>query len=188
MTLPRKIVLAGAAILMLALCVSASADIVVATSTDHMTGTGTIRDITCDSVVTRALNNVYTYTYSLSYTNGTSAVHTYRIQNPNGVAFHGAYNLPVGTGSVAFTNPPDATGWINWTLGTMVVGGTATFSYQSMYAPMLDIKGWEIAIDGGGSATGKTLVMGDTLPEPSSLAAFLFGAAGLVPMVIRRRK
>ena len=53
---------------------------------------------------------------------------------------------------------------------------------------MLDVKGFAIVIDGGSYAEGLTLVMGDVVPEPASLLVVLFGSAGVVPMILKRRK
>jgi hypothetical protein len=193
MTLPRKVALAAAALLVLALGVSASAGI-VAHNEGYLTGdlaTGT--GLACNAVVDLT-GSVYTYTYTLIYTAGVidpgtgiaGGIHVFDVQNPNGVAFLSASNAS-GNGT-HFTDPTaGAPDWLEWVSGEINVGQTRTFSYTSNYAPM-EIEVWTYVIDGGTSADGRTLGMGDAIPEPSSLAAFLFGAAGLIPMVIRRRK
>ncbi len=176
-----------AVLLMLALCVSASAN-VVASWTEHLIGTGDINDITCNAAVDKGIDNVYTYTYELIYNTGKAAVHTYSIENPNIGSFFDAANTssaPAGH----FTDPvAGAPGWITWTGGSINVGETRTFSYKSTYAPMTDVHGRQYVIDGGTAAIGNTIVMGSTIPEPSSMLAVLFGAAGLLPFMIRRRK
>jgi len=193
MSLHRKVLLAAAALLMLALCVSASA-VQVAHDEGYLTGdlaTGT--GLACNAVVDLE-GGIYTYTYTLIFNQGlvnpltglVGAIHIFDIQNINGSEFLSATNT-LGTGT-HFTNPtPGSPDWLEWVSGEIKVGQTRTFSYTSTYAPM-EITVWTYVINGGTSADGKTLGMSDTIPEPSSLAAFLFGVAGLVPMVIRRRK
>lgn len=186
MSLPRKTALL-AVLLVLALCISASAS-VVASWTSHLIGTGDINDITCNATVTKGVDSVYTYAYELVYTTGSAAVHTYKIQNPNAASFYNATNTSSDTAG-HFTDPAAGSdGWVYWTGGFINVGDTRTFSYQSVYAPMTDIQAWGVVIDGGTAATGKTLAMGASTPEPSSLAALLLGAVGLVPVMIKRRK
>jgi len=183
MTVPRKLTLVMVALLMLALCVSASAG-VVRTKTSYLTGNMVIgtKGLKCDAVVSKGLDNVFTYEYTLTYTAGVASIHTYKVQNPNTRPYTNAANTD------AFTNPPDGSAtFVQWLSGAMPVGDVRTFSYKSIYAPMeLDV--YTIAADTGTSALGKTLGMSGTIPEPSSLAALLFGAVGLVPLVMRRRK
>lgn len=185
MALPRQLALAATTLLLVALCVSASAEVVAHKKT-YITGDTTIGSITCDAVVDRALDGTYKYDYQLTYTTGTSAVHTFEIQNPNWAGFFGSSNTPTEVGK--FDNPADGNAnWLVWINGELPVHGTRTFSYLSRYAPQ-DIVVWTFVIDGGGSASGQTIGMGDTIPEPSSLAALLLGGAGLIPLIIRRRK
>lgn len=180
--------MAVAAVLLIAMCTAVSADTVVLSSTDTIVGAGGIQSVTCESVVTKGLDGIYTYTYDLFFNIGDATIHTYIVQNPNNVDFFGAVNLPV-SGASAFQNPADGySDWLQWSSGAIHQGGSCTFSYKSAHAPMLDIKGWQITINGGSSAVGKTLVMGDTIPEPGSALVLLVGAAGLVPMAIKRRR
>ncbi len=163
------------------------ADTVVATSTDTLTGHNAIQTITCNATVTQGLDNIYTYTYELLYTSGTATVHTYKVENPNQATFFDAANVP-GAGSTSFVDPDDGDSyWLQWGYGDLTPNSSCVFSYKSAYAPMVDVKGWQVVINGGSSAVGKTLVMGDTIPEPASIAVVLMGVAGMVPVALRRR-
>ena len=130
------------------------------------------------------------------YLIGVSDVHIFGLENPNASEFFGAANVPDPDAGKHFTDPtysvllPSANvEWIDGNLKAPVLGviDTRTFSYKSYFAPMV-IPVYAYVIDGGDSAEGETLGMGATVPEPSSLAALLFGAVGLVPLVMRRRK
>lgn len=183
MTLPRKLALVTVALLM-GLCVSASAMV----SHSHLVGdlVTTEDGLICNAVVSQ-VGNVYTYDYTLIYTAGIGPIHIFDVENPNAGAFFDAVNQPVGKPD-EFTDPADGNaGWVDWIDGEIRVGDTRTFSYKSYYAPM-EIEVWTYVINGGTSAVGTTLGMRDMIPEPSSLAALLFGAAGLLPLVIKRRK
>lgn len=180
--------MAVAVALLMAMCVAVSADTVVLSSTDTITGAGGIQSVTCNAVVTKGLDNIFTYTYELVFETGDATIHTYIVQNPNNVNFFDAANVPA-SGASAFLNPADGdSDWLQWANGNIHQGGICTFSYKSAYAPMFDIKGWQITINGGSSAVGRTIVMGDTIPEPGSALVLLMGVAGLVPMAIRRRR
>jgi len=180
MTVPRMLTLVMVALLVMGLGVSASADW---TKTSYLTGnlvTGT-QGLKCDALVT-VLGNVYTYSYTLTFSAGVAPIHTYKVYNPQTSGFFG------GTNTDGFTNPANGTAaQIQWLNGTMAVGTSCVFTYQSYCAPQ-DIDVYTYAIDTGRSAYGRTLGMGAMIPEPSSLAALLFGAAGLLPLVTRRRK
>lgn len=186
MTLSRMTLLV--AVLMLAICVPASAQVIVAQETTHITGLGGISDIQCDATVTKGLDGIYTYEYLLTYLSGIATVKTHRVQNPNFSEFFDAANTPLGEPAEFDNIAGTSTAlWASWTNGWLQPGQTRTFSYKSAYKPQ-DILVWEIVIDGGSSATGHTIGMGDVIPEPASMAALLMGFAGLVPLVIRRRK
>lgn len=179
MTLPR--IFAAAALLVLALSVSASAVQVAHSNTylegDLATGTG----LACDAVVDLT-GGIYTYTYTLTYNAGVGGIHIFDVENPNGVNFFDA------AGSAGFSGPNNGNAtWIEWLGGELMPGNSATFSYKSYAAPM-EIEVWTYVINGGTSAVGTTLGMGAALPEPSSLIALAFGATGFLPLAIRRRK
>lgn len=175
----RKFIIA-IVVLLLVSGVSASADW---TKTSYLNGTlttGTPEGLRCDALVT-VLDSVYTYSYTLTYTGGVAPIHTYYVLNPNASSFFGATN---GDG---FVNPLDsAIGQVKWINGAIAVGQTCTFTYKSLYAPM-DIDVYTVAVDTGTSAMGRTLGMGAVIPEPSSFAVLLVGAAGLVPLMRRRK-
>lgn len=188
MTLSRILALFTVALLVLGLSVSASAD-VYAERTDYLTGLLVTGDsgLELHAVVTRGLDLVYTYEYTLTYTAGNAPINIFSVENPTPTQFNNAANVS-GTGT-AFNNPAfnASYGMIDWTGGELAVGGTRTFSYKSVYGPqIIGVYTW--VGDHGDSAEGETLGMGAMIPEPSSLAALLFGAVGLVPLVIRRRK
>ncbi len=178
MTLSR--VSAIAALLVLVLAASASA-VQVAYDESYLVGDlAGDNGLACHALVDLT-DGIYTYTYTLIYTAGVGGIHVFDVENPNGTWYFDA----TGTG---FTAPADGNSlWLEWLGGEMNVGETRTFSYKSYAAPM-EIEVWTYVIDGGTSAVGTTLGMGAYIPEPSSLIAFAFGAAGLVPIVIRRRK
>lgn len=179
MSLSHKFIIA-AVVLLLVSSVSASADW---TKTSYLNGTlttGYPQGLKCDALVT-FLDGIYTYSYTLTYSGGLSPIHTYKVYNPNQSAFFSAIN------NDGFTNPADGTAnQVSWINGTVQVGESFTFTYQSYYAPM-EIDVYTVAIDTGKSATGKTLGMGAVIPEPSSMAALLFGAVALVPFARRRK-
>lgn len=173
-----------ALVLLLALCVCASASI-VDQKKSTLTGTGNVKQLTCNAVVTLD-SGVYTYSYALTYDIGPDIVHIFKVQNPNCAAYFNASNVPVDAGT--FDNPADSnSNWIPWYNGQFAVGETRTFSYKSYYAPM-EIDVYCYAVDGGTAAIGKTLGMRDVIPEPSSLAALVFGIAGTGSLLIKRRK
>jgi hypothetical protein len=173
-------------VLLLMLCVCASASI-VDQKTSTLTGNGNVKQLTCNAVVTLDAG-VYTYSYTLTYDIGPDAVHIYKIQNPNCCAYFNAANMP--NDASKFTNPADGnSNWVGWLNGQFVVGTTRTFSYQSLYAPIVrDLEVYHYAVDGGSAAIGKTLGMRDAIPEPSSLIALMFGVVGTVSVVARRRR
>lgn len=173
-----------ALVLLLALCVCASAGI-VAQKTSTLTGSGNVKQLTCDAVVSLDAG-VYTYSYTLTYDLGPDAVHIYKVQNPNYSAYFDADNTPYDASK--FDNPADGnSGWVAWLNGELIEGESRAFSYQSFYAPM-EIDVYCYAVDGGSAAIGKTLGMGDMIPEPSSLMALVFGIVGTGSLIIRRRK
>jgi hypothetical protein len=167
-----------------ALSVAASA-VIVDQGTAHLTGTGDVNDIQVDAVVDLT-GGIFTYTYDLTYITGTAAVHIYKVQNPNVVAFFAAANVPLGEPD-EFTNPANGSAsWVSWTEGNLPVGGSRAFSYQSIYRPQeLDV--WAYAVDGSDRAIGKTIGMSASIPEPGSIVAVSLGILGLIPMVRRRR-
>lgn len=184
----NRVIILVAAMILLAAGVVASADVVVAESIDTLTGDGTVGSIECKATVTRGVDNIYTYLYELTYTTGTSAVHTFSLENPNRANFYDANNIPV-IGVKIFQDPGDGSDdFLGWTHGEIRPNDQHQFSYKSAYAPMLDVKGFASVIDGGCCAEGWTLVMGDVIPEPASLLVVLFGSAGVVPMILKRRK
>lgn len=190
MILTHKLVLVLVVLLTLGLGLSASA-VQVAHSEDYLWGELVTSEtgLACNSVVDLE-NGIYTYNYTLIYTAGVGGIHIFDVENPNKVAFDTTSNVPVGTApaGTAFTNPnPGTTDWIEWLGGELNVGETRKFSYTSTRAPM-EISVWTYVVDGGTSAVGTTLGMGAMVPEPSSFAALLFGAAGLLPLVIKKRK
>lgn len=187
MVLSHKLIIA-ATILLLVTCMSASADIAIVQRSTTLTGAGAVKNIACNAAVTRASDGIFTYAYELIYNTGTSPVHTYKVQNPGHINFFGAENQPVGKLNGEFDNPTWALAdtWVTWLNGVINPGQTRTFSYKSIYAPQ-EIEVWTYAVDGGSTAVGKTLGMGNTIPEPSSLLALVFGVAGLLP-IVRRRK
>lgn len=184
----NRVIILVAVMILLAAGVVASADVVVAESIDTLTGDGTVGSIECKATVTRGADNIYTYLYELTYTTGTSAVHTFSLGNPNCVDFYDANNIFV-IGAKTFQDPEDGSDrFLEWTQGEVRPNDQHQFSYKSAYAPMLDVKGSASVIDGGCYAEGSTLVMGDVIPEPASLLVVLFGSAGVVPMILKRRK
>jgi len=188
MSLSRNFVLAATALLVFGLSVSASAYVC-----DHSEGylegnlaTGT--GLACNAVVDFT-GGIYTYTYTLIYSAGminpvsglAPQIHLFDVDNPNGCRFFGAAAdgfTPLAT---------EGNGTVDWINGTINVGETRTFSYQSYSAPM-EIYVYTYVENGGTYAEGETLGMGSMIPEPSSLAAILLGAAGMLPLAIRRRK
>ncbi|MEN6358074.1 MAG: PEP-CTERM sorting domain-containing protein [Armatimonadota bacterium] len=173
-----------ALVMLLMLCVCASAGI-VDQKTSTLKGSGNVQQLICDAVVTLD-GGIYTYTYTLTYDIGPATVHIYKVQNPNYASYYNASNTPNDAG--IFTNPANGnSNWIGWQNGALDVGGSRVFSYQSSRAPM-DIDVYCYAVDGGSAAIGKTLGMGETIPEPSSLLVLAFGAVGTGSLIIRRRK
>lgn len=190
MTLSHKLTLVTVALLILGLGVSASA------YTSYITGEDSVGSITCNATVSHGLDGIYTYSYELTYTTGTNDVHIFSVEDPSASEFFLAANVPADVPPVAnhFLDPTyDVENpWVTWINGNLKapVGGvvdTRTFSYQSYYAPA-EIDVFTYVMNGGDFAFGTTLGMGALIPEPSSFAALLFGAVGLVPLVIRRRK
>jgi len=168
-----------------ALSVAANAA-VVAEKTTSLTGTGLVKTLSCHAVVDKT-GSVFTYTYDLTYVLGSESVHTYKVQNPSLVPFYGADNSPYGEPR-EFTDPADGNGaWVSWLQGNLDQGQTTSFSYQSLYQPMMDKDVYCQAIDSANFAIGKTIGMGTTIPEPGSIVAMSFGILGLIPMVRRRR-
>lgn len=182
MTPSHKLILVIVVLLTLGLSISASA-VQVAQKTTYFTGTlASGQGLACNAVVDYA-NGFYTYSYTLNYTAGVGTIHTLDIDNPNEAAF--TY-VSAGNG---FAPVLDYYPYPSWDSGNIAVHNSCTFVLKSMYAPMPDdMLVLASVVDGGNGAEGWTLGMSNAVPEPSCLVAVLFGAAGLVPVVIRRRK
>jgi hypothetical protein len=122
------------------------------------------------------MTGTYTYTYDLTATDVIAPVHHFDVGNPNQLAFFNAQN----TGADKPFEDPVYQNWLTsvlWSYGEIVPTGTATFSYQSYYGPMV---GWATALDLGTRAIGETYVM--MVPEPASagsMALLLLGLAGV---------
>ena len=174
--------------------IPASAEIVRSLSSP-LYGTGDVLQLTVNAQVDRALSGgsyLYTYSYTVTYDIGTADVHIYGVENPNDSSYFNAQNS--GTSGTNFIDPSYVAGSyanIEWNSGSLLMPTPTTtysrvFSYQSRFAPQ-DIKVYAYAVDGGTSADGWTLGMGDMIPEPGGIIALAFGMLGLAPKFLKRR-
>jgi hypothetical protein len=121
---------------------------------------------------------LYTYTYELTASSVVNPVHLVDVGNPIKLKYTDSSN---SFASHVFYNPtykPFLTS-VSWSNGELKFGETATFTYQSIWAPT------EVhtSVSGGGlSSDGVTLGM---VPEPASYLSLL---GALAPLVLLRRR
>lgn len=129
--------------------------------------------------VTTNTNGTYHYLYTLNYlqTSFDEPLTDFSIGNPDNLA----YSNPGCT--YAFTMNTSTHDSIYWYVdyGAATVGHTVKFWFDSPYSYCLR----DITIGSGLPSNGYTL--GLVAPEPAGVFAALFGMAGLLPLVRRKR-
>jgi len=184
MTKFLKVIAIGVLLVAVTACVSA-ASVEVRNQTDTLWGDNNdVKRVDVHTVVTLDAS-IYTYTYTLTYTQGTQAIHIYGVDNPNNVLFsapatNSGFVLPVYA-------PYSLIQWGDDTGPSIAEGETKWFSYQSSNAPQ-DIKVYAYVVDGGSYAEGEVPGMGALIPEPGSFAALAIGLLGVSQRLWRRRK
>lgn len=145
----------------------------------HDTLQGSLGRLDLDSSATLSAS-VWSYDYTLTFVSGIANVHIFTVDNPNASPWTNATNL------AAFANPAwnPLTPWLEWARGSLAPGQSANFHYESLYAPS-QVAVEATAYDGGTFATGFTLGMSPTVPEPGCIAS-LAGLLGMSGFYFRR--
>ncbi len=182
MTKFLKVIAIGVLLVAVTACAWASE---VRNQTDILSGLNNdVKEVSVHTVVTLGVS-IFTYTYTLTYTQGTAAIHIYSVDNPNNVLFsapatNSGFVLPVYA-------PYSMIQWGDNSGPFISQGETKWFSYESNHAPQ-DINVYAYAMDGGAYAEGSVPGMGATIPEPGSFAALAIGLLGVSQRLWRRRK
>lgn len=133
---------------------------------------------------TSQTESLWTYTYDLTFDTKAPKggnVHSFSLDNMGMLPYQSAANS--GQVNRLFANPTYTAGStaIEWTGGEMVPGQTITFSYTSAFAPDI-VPIWASVGDSGTYASGLTMGMPSSIPEPGSfmaLGGMMMCAAGL---------
>jgi len=127
-----------------------------------------------DSTATQN-GSVWSYDYVLTYVSTVEGgvAHVFVVGNPNNCQYSNA------TSTGGFTNPSWPTPALEWLNGSLSVGNSATFHYESAYAPDI-VPVNALVVNSGTYAVGYTLGMGTVVPEPGCLAGLgtLVGLSG----------
>lgn len=128
------------------------------------------------ATVTTNQNGSFHYLYTLNFAQSTGeSLTSFSVGNMQ----NSAYTDPGSSVAFSMINSQDSVYWhIN-----APVGSTVSFWYDSIYSYKLV----NVTADGGLPATGQTLGMDATTPEPSSLFPVVMGLGGLVWTARRRR-
>jgi hypothetical protein len=188
-----SLIVAGAILLTAMLCAPVAADTTV--QSDFAGVGGLLGNFHLVSSATWA-NDIWTYSYTLTYL-GTSGVaaHEFTLDNRPHSQFDGATNLITRPDTTTFTwdNPDFSVApsllW-NGNLRDMMPGDVGVFSYTSAYGPATGrMLVYAHVADGGDSASGLSVGMGNVLiPEPGAFAGLFLGLGAMVPFLKRRRQ
>ncbi len=116
----------------------------------------------------------YTLVYAASANGGKLA--SFSIANIHNLAFSNQ-----GSSDPSFQAAP-STNSVLWTSGTVPVGTTVKFWFDSVYSYGLV----NVTLSGGLPSSGQTLGM-VPVPEPASIIAIAFGMIGALPLMRRKR-
>ena len=183
--------------LVLAACLSAGAEFVLDNNSDLYGSAGSVHVY---ALVTKSAG-IDDYSYTVTYTSSGPSLHSYGVGNDNWASYFGAWASKAWVGNTElpnsgqFTPPtfdpnantPDLE-WLGDANRFLDPGQTRYFGYQSIYAPMTDLRVYCWLLDGGVGVDGDTIGMGTSIPEPASIFALGCGLIGLAPLVLRRRK
>ena len=161
------------------LLIAASVPALALTSYDVLTGTLGSVDVWSEATES---GGIWTYTYDLlNRTGNLGDIHVFVVDNPPPSAYDTVWN------DSGFSDPSWPTNvMLEWLDGSIAIGAHGHFRYMSETGPDM-IKVDALAVNSGTYASGYTLGMAASIPEPSCLAT-LGSFLTLSAVYLRRRR